>query len=132
MDRLYTILVAYTLFEDLTMKLLLTTLLLIMSTLAAADEPKKPKLGADEAQKIVLSKVPGKVENQATAVNDGRTDYSFDVRTEKEIREIVVNGDSGQIVSNNSETEDALAKKKKKTGAMIKNGASTANGTVLK
>jgi hypothetical protein len=99
------------------MKWMLAVLLFVGTLVARADEPKKPKLQPSDAQKIALSKVPGTVANQDSIVKDGHTNYSFDIQTEKELREVVVDGDTGTVVSNRVETTDDLAAKKKKKKA---------------
>ena len=92
---------------------LIVTTMLLVATFATADHPK-PNLAQDDAQKIALKTVKGAVENEDNIVTNGHTDYSFDIKTEKDIRVVVVNGDTGKIVSDKTETGDELESKKKK------------------
>jgi len=77
---------------------LIVTTMLLVATFATAGHPK-PNLAQDDAQKIALKSVKGAVENEDNIVTNGHTDYSFDIKTEKDIRLVVVNGDTGKIVS---------------------------------
>ena len=92
---------------------LILAALVLTASFATADDPK-PKLQPADAQKIALHSAKGTIENQDSIVANGRTNYSFDIKTGKDIRVVVVDGDTGKIVSNNTETPDELAAKKKK------------------
>ena len=94
------------------LKCMLGGLALALAITTAQAEQTKPKLAVDEAQKLALTEVPGTVVN-IEPVKGKR--YTFDIETDKkEFREVVVDGDSGTIVSNKAETADDVAKKRKK------------------
>ncbi len=69
-----------------------------------------------------MKTVKGAVENEDNIVTNGHTDYSFDIKTKKDIRVVVVNGDTGKIVSDKTETADELGNKKKKKPCMAMTG----------
>jgi hypothetical protein len=107
--------------------IILASLVLATTSFTAADN-QKPKLQPTDAEKIALSTAPGKVENQDTLTDPVR--YSFDVQTSKEIRVVVVDGNSGKVLSNSTETPDDLAAKKKKKSSVVVKGNSKLQGNV--
>jgi hypothetical protein len=100
---------------------LIVITMLLVATFATADHPK-PNLEQDDAQKIALKSEKGAVENEDNIVTNRHTDYSFDIKTEKDICVVVVNGDTGKIVSDKTETADELESKKKKKPCVAMTG----------
>ena len=70
-----------------------------------------PKLSADQARKIALEKVAGDVKHEELEKEHGRWIYSFEIHpagqpeTDKSIREVNVDSDTGEIVSVETEKE---------------------------
>lgn len=86
--------------------------LAMVIVMAAQADETKPRLAGDAAQKLALAAVPGTVQNIEPLTEKN---YTFDIETEKkEFREVVVDGDTGKILSNKAETADDVAKKRKK------------------
>lgn len=71
----------------------------------------KPKLSMEEATSIAIKKVPGNVKSSEFEHEMGQDVYSFDIiGQDKKIHEVLVNANSGKIVSNKIESAAKEAK----------------------
>ncbi len=71
----------------------------------------KPKLSMEQATSIATKKVPGTVKSSEFEHEMGQDVYSFDINgRDKKIHEVLVNANSGKIVSNKIESAAKEAK----------------------
>ena len=83
--------------------------LLVADSLRA--EPLKPKLSMEQATSIAIKKVAGEVKSSEFEHEMGQDVYSFDiVGKDQKIHEVLVNANSGKIVSNKIESAAKEAK----------------------
>ncbi len=81
-------------------------------------EVSKPKLSMEQATAIATKKVAGEVKSREFEHEMGQDVYSFDiVGADKKIHEVLVNANSGKIVSNKiesaaKEASEAIEEKK--------------------
>ena len=97
------------------MKSLWIAMMLILSTAVAVAEPKAPKdvIGLEKATAIAMKTASGKLESSELEFEKGQWVYSFDIRGEdQKIHEVLVNSQSGKIVSNKTESAAEEAKEK--------------------
>lgn len=81
----------------------------ISSSMFAAET--KPKLSMEEATLIATKKVPGTIKSSEFEHEMGQDVYSFDINgRDKKIHEILVNANTGKIVSNKIESAANEAK----------------------
>ncbi|MBS6115168.1 PepSY domain-containing protein [Thomasclavelia spiroformis] len=77
----------------------LITLLFITFILVGCDNATKA-ITLDEAQKIALGEVDGKVIRAVEEIDDGRSYYDFDIIANNQKHEIEVDASSGKIIKN--------------------------------
>ena len=75
---------------------------------------KEAKISKEKAQEIALKKAPGTVESSELEREKGTLVYSFDIRTGKDITEVLVSAIDGHIVDVSHETAAKEAAEKKK------------------
>jgi len=82
------------------------------------------KISAAKARAIALKKYPGKVEGKVALENeDGKMEYSVNVKSGKKLREIMVDANTGKIANVEVTTKAEEAKEaaaEKKAGAIKK------------
>ena len=87
-------------------RMLPTAALLALPLDAQDSQPaaSNAKISKADAQKIALAKEPGKVVSSELEKEHGKLIYSFDIRTEKELREVNVDAKTGAIVEDSAES----------------------------
>ena len=66
----------------------------------------KPKLTMEQAREAALKAVPnGTVKSQELEKEKGKWVYSFDIQTGKEIREVWIDPETGELLANEAESE---------------------------
>ncbi len=74
-------------------------------------DPVKPKLSMEQATAIAIKKVPGTVKSSEFEHEMGQDVYSFDIAGKNgAIHEILINANTGKIVSNKIESAAKEAK----------------------
>jgi len=75
---------------------------------------KEARISKEKAQEIALKRAPGTVESSELEREKGTLVYSFDIRTGKDITEVLVSAIDGHIVdvSHESAAKEAAEKKK--------------------
>ncbi len=70
------------------------------------------KITMAEAQKIALTKEPGKLKSKELEKENGKLIYSFDIKTKSGVHEVNVDAVSGEIVEDKVESAADEAKEK--------------------
>ena len=97
------------------MKSICMALTLILTSSIAFAEAKAPKdaIGMEKATSIAMEAAPGKLESSELEFEKGQWVYSFDIRGEDtRIHEVLINSQTGKIVSNKTESAAEEAKEK--------------------
>jgi len=84
------------------LKAVFAIVLCVSSVLALAVGPQKPKhpIGAKAASRAALKRYPGKVVGRVALENeDGKWQYSVNIRSGHTLREVMVDSISGKIAS---------------------------------
>jgi Peptidase propeptide and YPEB domain len=76
---------------------------LIVVPFGQAGTTHKTKLSMEEARKIAVAKEAGKVNSQELEKEKGRWIYSFDIERDKQIHEVAVDANTGEIVEDSVE-----------------------------
>jgi hypothetical protein len=76
---------------------------LTLSGLASAAE-SKPRLSMTAAKEIALGKETGKVKSQELEKEKGRWIYSFDIERDKQVHEVNVDANTGEIIEDSVES----------------------------
>ena len=97
--------------KNFKVSMVLGALVSLVMTSALHAEPAKPKLSMEQATAIATKKVAGDVKSSEFEHEMGQDVYSFDiVGSDKKIHEVLVNANSGKIVSNKIESAAKEAK----------------------
>ena len=108
-------------------------LLVACSLIVNAEQTKKPKITMEQARATASAEAPGTIKSAELEKEHGKLVYSFDIATAGGIREIQVDANSGEIVSNEMESaadeakEAAHEKKQGKSHKKSENVTSTQN-----
>jgi hypothetical protein len=86
-----------------TLSLSTAVLSLILVPFGQAGTTHKTKLSMEEARKIAVAKEAGKVNSQELEKEKGRWIYSFDIERDKQIHEVAVDANTGEIVEDSVE-----------------------------
>lgn len=82
---------------------------LLVAGIAAAKPKHEPKVPKETAEKTALGKVTGKIVDEELEKEDGRWIWSIEIKPEgetgKTIREINVDADTGEVVSEETEKD---------------------------
>jgi uncharacterized membrane protein YkoI len=92
---------------------MLTATLFTFSNYASASKPKT-QLTMEDARKIALQKESGNIKSQELEKERGRWIFSFDIERDKQIHEVGVDANSGEIVEDSVENPADEAKEKGK------------------
>lgn len=58
----------------------------------------RPKIGIDEARKIALTNAKGEIVHEKLDRVANKICYSFDIKSGADIKEVIVDSDSGQVI----------------------------------
>lgn len=92
---------------------MLTATLFTFSNYASASKPKT-QLTMEDARKIALQKEAGNVKSQELEKEKGRWIFSFDIERDKQIHEVGIDANNGEIVEDSVENPADEAKEKGK------------------
>jgi hypothetical protein len=84
---------------------------LIFASAAVASNPK-PQISMEAAKKIALAKEAGQVKSQELEKEKGRWIYSFDIARDKQIHEVNVDANTGEVLEDSVENPADEAKEK--------------------
>jgi Peptidase propeptide and YPEB domain len=101
-------------------RLFMSLVMAVPAGLLAKDQPQKPKLSMDQAQKIAIEKEPGKIESSELEKEHGKLIYSFDIRTANGLHEVNVDAMSGNLIDDRIETAGDEAKEKQQDAKKAK------------
>ncbi|HEY4050668.1 MAG TPA: PepSY domain-containing protein [Acidobacteriaceae bacterium] len=87
--------------------------LLTFSNYASASKPKT-QLTMEDARKIALQKESGNVKSQELEKEKGRWIFSFDIERDKQIHEVGIDANTGEIIEDSVENPADEAKEKGK------------------
>jgi uncharacterized membrane protein YkoI len=93
--------------------MMLAPVLFTLSNYAYASKPKT-QLTMEDARKIALQKESGNVKSQELEKEKGRWIFSFDIERDKQIHEVGVDANTGEILEDSVENPADEAKEKGK------------------